>query len=378
MIYLDNAATTRTAPKVVEAMLPYFSEYYGNAGSIYGLGSKSKKALIMARETIAETIGAQANEIYFTAGGTESDNWALKAVYESCRNKGRHIIATKIEHHAVLHTCKYLEECGARITYLDVDKDGMVDLEQLKRSIRPDTILISVMYANNEIGTIEPIEKIGEIADEHGVLFHTDAVQAYGHLPIAVERMHIDLLSASGHKFNGPKGVGFLYVNRRTKLGPFIHGGQQERSRRAGTENVPGIVGIAAAAEHASRSLEEKMTTECRMRDYLIACIEANIPGARLTGHRTIRLPGHVSFCFEGIQGESVLIMLDMQGICASSGSACTTGDPGPSHVLLATGVSEEMAQGSIRLTLSEENTMEELDIAVEALARIVEKLRDM
>ncbi len=378
MIYLDNAATTRTAPKVVEAMLPYFSEYYGNAGSIYGLGSKSKKALIMARETIAETIGAQANEIYFTAGGTESDNWALKAVYESCRNKGRHIITTKIEHHAVLHTCKYLEECGARITYLDVDKDGMVDLEQLKRSIRPDTILISVMYANNEIGTIEPIEKIGEIADEHGVLFHTDAVQAYGHLPIAVERMHIDLLSASGHKFNGPKGVGFLYVNRRTKLGPFIHGGQQERSRRAGTENVPGIVGIAAAAEHASRSLEEKMTTECRMRDYLIACIEAKIPGARLTGHRTIRLPGHVSFCFEGIQGESVLIMLDMQGICASSGSACTTGDPGPSHVLLATGVSEEMAQGSIRLTLSEENTMEELDIAVEALARIVEKLREM
>lgn len=378
MIYLDNAATTRTAPKVVEAMLPYFSEYYGNAGSIYGLGSKSKKALIMARETIAETIGAQANEIYFTAGGTESDNWALKAVYESCRNKGRHIITTKIEHHAVLHTCKYLEECGARITYLDVDKDGMVDLEQLKRSIRPDTILISVMYANNEIGTIEPIEKIGEIADEHGVLFHTDAVQAYGHLPIAVERMHIDLLSASGHKFNGPKGVGFLYVNRRTKLGPFIHGGQQERSRRAGTENVPGIVGIAAAAEHASRSLEEKMTTECRMRDYLIACIEAKIPGARLTGHRTIRLPGHVSFCFEGIQGESVLIMLDMQGICASSGSACTTGDPGPSHVLLATGVSEKMAQGSIRLTLSEENTMEELDIAVEALARIVEKLRDM
>lgn len=378
MIYLDNAATTRTAPKVVEAMLPYFSEYYGNAGSIYGLGSKSKKALIMARETIAETIGAQANEIYFTAGGTESDNWALKAVYESCRNKGRHIITTKIEHHAVLHTCKYLEECGARITYLDVDKDGMVDLEQLKKSIRPDTILISVMYANNELGTIEPIEKIGEIADEHGVLFHTDAVQAYGHLPIAVERMHIDLLSASGHKFNGPKGVGFLYVNRRTKLGPFIHGGQQERSRRAGTENVPGIVGIAAAAEHASRSLEEKMTTECRMRDYLIACIEAKIPGARLTGHRTIRLPGHVSFCFEGIQGESVLIMLDMQGICASSGSACTTGDPGPSHVLLAIGVSEEMAQGSIRLTLSEENTMEELDIAVEALARIVEKLREM
>ncbi len=378
MIYLDNAATTRTSSEVVEAMLPYFSEYYGNAGSIYGLGSKSKKALIMARETIAGTIGAQANEIYFTAGGTESDNWVLKAVYESCRNRGGHIITTKIEHHAVLHTCKYLEECGARITYLDVDKDGVVDLEQLKKSIRPDTILISVMYANNEIGTIEPIEKIGEIADEYGVLFHTDAVQAYGHLPIAVERMHIDLLSASGHKFNGPKGVGFLYVNRRTKLGSFIHGGQQERSRRAGTENVPGIVGIAAAAEHASLYMEERATVECRMRDYLIGRIEAEIPGAHLTGHRTMRLPGHVSFCFEGVQGESVLIMLDMQGICASSGSACTTGDPGPSHVLLAAGVTEEMARGSIRLTLSEENTMEELDIVVEALARIVEKLRGM
>lgn len=376
MIYLDNAATTRTAPEVVEAMLPYFSEYYGNAGSIYGLGSQSKKAVINARKTIAETLGAQPNEIYFTAGGTESDNWAIKAAYESCQDRGRHIITTKIEHHAVLHTCKYLEGHGARITYLDVDENGLVNPEQLERAIRPDTILISVMYANNEIGTIEPIGRIGEIAKEHGVLFHTDAVQAYGHLPIAVEQMHIDLLSASGHKFNGPKGVGFLYMNSKTRSGSFIHGGQQERGRRAGTENVPGIVGIAAAAERAAASLDERAEAESRMRDYLIHCIEEKIPGARLTGHRTMRLPGHVSFCFEGIQGESALIMLDMQGICASSGSACTTGDPGPSHVLLAAGVPEELAGGSIRLTLSEENTMEELDMVVESLAGIVEKLR--
>lgn len=378
MIYLDNAATTRTAPEVVEAMLPYFSEYYGNAGSIYGLGSRSKKAVIKARETIARTLGAQANEIYFTAGGTESDNWALKAVYESCRDRGRHMITSKIEHHAVLHTCKYLERCGAEITYLDVDENGLINPEQLERAIRSDTILISVMYANNEIGTIEPIGRIGEIACEHGILFHTDAVQAYGHLPIEVERMHIDFLSASGHKFNGPKGTGFLYVNSKIRVGSLIHGGQQERGRRAGTENVPGIVGIAAAAERAALSMDKKAMAESRMRDYLIRCIEEKIPGATLTGHRVMRLPGHVSFCFEGIQGESALIMLDMQGICASSGSACTTGDPRPSHVLLAAGMSEELARGSLRLTLSEENTMEELDTVVESLAGIVEKLRFM
>lgn len=376
MIYLDNAATTRTAPEVLEAMLPYFNEYYGNAGSIYRLGSQSKKSVIKARETIAGTLGVQANEIYFTSGGTESDNWALKAVYESCQDKGRHIITSKIEHHAVLHTCKYLEQRGAKITYLDVNKDGLVDPQQLERAIRPDTILISVMYANNEIGTIEPIGRIGEIAEEHGILFHTDAVQAYGHLPIEVGKMHIDLLSASAHKFNGPKGIGFLYVNSKIRLGSFIHGGQQERGRRAGTENVPGIVGIATAAEKAALDMEEKTAVESRMRDYLIRCIEEKIPGARLTGHRTMRLPGHVSFCFENIQGESALIMLDMQGICASSGSACTTGDPGPSHVLLAAGVPEELARGSLRFTLSEENTKEELDTAVESLAGIVERLR--
>lgn len=376
MIYLDNAATTRTAPGVVEAMLPYFSEYYGNAGSIYGLGSKSKRALITARETIAMTLGAQANEIYFTAGGTESDNWALKAVYESCRSKGCHIITSKIEHHAVLHSCKYLEAHGAQITYLDVDQDGLISLEQLKRAIRPDTILISIMFANNEIGTIEPVEEIGKIAREHGILFHTDAVQAYGHLPIAVDKMHIDLLSASGHKFHGPKGTGFLYVNGRTKLSALIHGGQQERGRRAGTENVPGIVGLAAAAGQAALCMEERAETESRLRDYLIERIQEKIPGAQLTGHKKMRLPGQVSFCFAGIQGESALIMLDMQGICASSGSACTSGDPGPSHVLLAAGIPEETARGSLRFTLSEENTVEELDVVVEALAGIVEKLQ--
>ena len=376
MIYLDNAATTRTAPGVVEAMLPYFSEYYGNAGSTYGLGSKSKRALITARETIAMTLGAQANEIYFTAGGTESDNWALKAVYESCRSKGCHIITSKIEHHAVLHSCKYLEAHGAQITYLDVDQDGLISLEQLKRAIRPDTILISIMFANNEIGTIEPVEEIGKIAREHGILFHTDAVQAYGHLPIAVDKMHIDLLSASGHKFHGPKGTGFLYVNGRTKLSALIHGGQQERGRRAGTENVPGIVGLAAAAGQAALCMEERAETESRLRDYLIERIQEKIPGAQLTGHKKMRLPGHVSFCFAGIQGESALIMLDMQGICASSGSACTSGDPGPSHVLLAAGIPEETARGSLRFTLSEENTVEELDVVVEALAGIVEKLQ--
>ena len=376
MIYLDNAATTRTAPGVVEAMLPYFSEHYGNAGSIYGLGSKSKSALIKARETIAGTLGAQANEIYFTAGGSESDNWALKAVYESCCSKGRHIITSKVEHHAVLHTCEYLEERGAQITYLDVTQDGLISLEQLKKAIRPDTILISIMYANNEIGTIEPIEEIGEVAREHGILFHTDGVQAYGHLPIAVDKLHIDLFSASGHKFNGPKGVGFLYVNRKTTLCSFIHGGQQERGRRAGTENVPGIVGIAAAAKQAALRMEERAATERRMRDYLIARIKERIPGAQLTGHKSMRLPGHASFCFEGIEGESALIMLDMQGICASGGSACTTGNPGPSHVLQAAGIPEKLARGALRFSLSEENTLEELDVVVEELSGIVEKLR--
>lgn len=378
MIYLDNAATTRTAPEVVEAMMPYFTEYYGNAGSIYKLGNESKRALMRARETIASTLGAETNEIFFTSGGSESDNWAIKAVYETYCGKGKHIITSRIEHHAVLHTCEYLEKMGAEVTYLDVDADGLVDLEQIERVIRPDTILISVMYANNEIGTIEPIKEIGEIATKHGILFHTDAVQAYGHLPIHVEECHIDLLSASGHKFNGPKGVGFLYVSNRARIRSFIHGGQQERGRRAGTENVPGIVGLAAAAQRACRMMEEKMTREVDLRDYLIEKIEKKIPGAVLNGHRTKRLSNNVNFSFEGMEGETILIMLDMADICASAGSACTSGSIDPSHVLLALGMRRERARGSVRLTLNEENTREEMDVVVEELARIVGKVRGL
>ena len=378
MIYLDNAATTKTAPEVVDAMLPYFTEFYGNAGSIYKLGSESKKAVIQAKETIAATLGAEPNEIYFTAGGSESDNWAIKAAYEAYRDKGRHIITSKIEHHAVLHTCEYLEKQGAEVTYLDVDKDGLVDLEQLKKAIRPDTILISVMYANNEIGTIQPIREIGEIAAEHGVLFHTDAVQVYGQLPIDAADCHIDMLSASGHKFNGPKGVGFLYISKKVKIRSFIHGGQQERGRRAGTENVAGIVGMEAAVKRACRIMEEKTKKEIELRDYLITRIMQEIPDTRLNGHPTRRLPGNVNVSFESVEGESVLIMLDMQGICASSGSACTSGSLDPSHVLLALGLSPELARGSLRMTLSEDNTKEEIDIVVEELARIVGRIREM
>lgn len=378
MIYLDHAATTQTAPEVVEAMLPYFTEYYGNAGSIHGLGSASRKAVIQAKGTIAQTLGVEANEIYFTAGGTESDNWAIKAVYEAYREKGSHIITSKIEHHAVLHTCEYLERQGAKVTYLDTDADGLVDLEQLKRAICPDTILISVMYANNEIGTIQPVRQIGEIAKEHGILFHTDAVQAYGQLPVNAPGCHIDLLSASGHKLNGPKGIGFLYAGRKVKIRSFIHGGQQERGRRAGTENVPGIVGLDAAVKRAYRMMEDKSRIVSGLRDYLIARIEKEIPGVRLNGHRSMRLPGNVNFSFEGAEGESMLIMLDRKGICASSGSACTSGAIDPSHVLMAIGLSGELARGSLRLTLGEENTAEEMDTVVEELKRIVGRIREM
>ena len=378
MIYLDNAATTRTAPEVVEAMLPYFTEYYGNAGSIYGLAGESRKALLRARETIAGTLGAEANEIYFTAGGSESDNWALKAVFEAWQDKGKHIITSRIEHHAVLHTCEYLEKMGARVTYLDVDSEGLVDPGQLERAIRPDTILLSVMAANNEVGTIQPVKEIGEIAAAHGILFHTDAVQAYGHLPLAVQEYHIDLLSASAHKFNGPKGAGFLYVGKKAGIRSFIHGGQQERGRRAGTENVPGIVGMAAAARRAHEHMEERAQKERMLRDYLIGRIEAEIPDVALNGHRTRRLPNNVNFSFADMEGETMLIMLDMAQICASAGSACTSGAVDPSHVLLAMGLSKERARGSLRLTLSEENTREELDTVVEELARIVARVRGM
>ena len=378
MIYLDNAATTRTAPEVIEAMLPYFGEQYGNPSAIYSLGSAAKKAVNRAKRTIAAAIGAKQEEIYFTSGGTEADNWALKCAAEAYQEKGKHLITTRIEHHAVLHTCAWLEKKGFEVTYLPVNEEGLVDLEELKAAIRPDTILISVMFANNEIGTIEPVAEIGAVAREHGILFHTDAVQAFGQLPLDVEELRIDLLSASGHKVNGPKGIGFLYVRSGLKLGSFFHGGAQERNRRAGTENVPGIVGLEAAAERAMRLMEEKTKKVSGLRDYLIRKIEAEIPYYRLNGHRTKRLPGNVNFSFSFVEGESVLIMLDMKGICASSGSACTSGALDPSHVLLALGRSHEEAHGSLRMTLSEENTREELDYVVESLGEILRKLREM
>ncbi len=378
MIYLDNAATTKTAPEVVDAMLPYFSEYYGNASTIYSLGAESKKAMDHARQTIADSLGAKPEEIYFTAGGSESDNWALKATAEAYEAKGRHIITTKIEHHAILHTCEYLEKRGFEITYLTVDRDGLISLDELKAAIRPDTILISVMFANNEIGTIEPIAEIGEIAKEHGILFHTDAVQAYAQVPINVDEMHIDMLSASGHKLNGPKGIGFLYIRKGVKIRSFVHGGAQERSRRAGTENIPGIVGLGVAVERAMRIMDSKTRKEIELRDYLIGRLEKEIPHCWLNGHRTKRLPNNINFSFLFIEGESMLIMLDMKGICASSGSACTSGSLDPSHVLLAIGLKHEEAHGSLRLTLSEESTKEEMDIVADEVKKIVQRLRDM
>lgn len=378
MIYLDNAATTKTAPEVVDAMLPYFSEYYGNASTIYSLGAESKKAMDHARQTIADSLGAKPEEIYFTAGGSESDNWALKATAEAYASKGKHIITTKIEHHAILHTCEYLEKRGFEITYLNVDRDGLISLDELKAAIRPDTILISVMFANNEIGTIEPIAEIGEIAKEHGVLFHTDAVQAYAQVPINVDEMHIDMLSASGHKLNGPKGIGFLYIRKGVKIRSFVHGGAQERKRRAGTENVPGIVGYGAAAARANASMKERTAKEIQIRDHMIQRIETEIPYVKVNGDRVKRLPNNVNVSFQFVEGESLLLMLDNYGICASSGSACTSGSLDPSHVLLAIGLPHEIAHGSLRMTLSEETTMEDVDFVIDRLKEIVEHLRNM
>ena len=378
LIYLDNAATTKTAPEVVEAMLPYFTEHYGNPSSIYGFASANKEVITGHREKIAGVLGAKCEEIYFTAGGSESDNWALIAAAEAYAAKGKHIITSKIEHHAILHTCEYLEKRGYEITYLDVDENGIVDLEQLRSSIREDTILISVMFANNEIGTIQPIAEIGEIAHERGILFHTDAVQAFGQVPIHVDEFHIDMLSASGHKLNGPKGIGFLYIRKGVKIRSFIHGGAQERKRRAGTENVPGIVGIGTAAERAARTMEERTGKEKELRDYMISRIEAEIPYCRLNGDRLRRLPNNVNFSFRFVEGESLLIMLDMKGICASSGSACTSGSLDPSHVLLAIGLPHEIAHGSLRMTLGEDTTKEDVDTVVDALKEIVQNLRNM
>ncbi len=378
MIYMDNAATTKTAPEVVEAMIPYFSEHYGNPSGIYSIAAKSKEAVTESRDKIAAILGTKPANIYFTAGGTESDNWALKATFEAYKAKGNHIITTKIEHHAILHTCEYLEKRGAKITYLPVDEYGIVDLEELRKAITPQTILISVMAANNEIGSIQPLEKIGRIAKEHDILFHTDAVQAFGQVPIDVDALHIDMLSSSAHKINGPKGIGFLYIRKGVKIRSLIHGGAQERKRRAGTENVPGIVGYGVAAQRVAQTMEERTQKEIELRDYMIHRISEEIPQAKLNGHPQKRLPNNVNFSFEFIEGESLLIMLDMKGICASSGSACTSGSLDPSHVLLAIGLPHEIAHGSLRLTISEETTKEEIDTVVDEVKDIVAKLRSM
>ena len=377
-IYLDNAATTATDPLVFEAMKPYFTEYYGNASSIYRFAGAATKAVDEARETVADFLGAKPKEIYFTGGGSESDNWAIKATAFANKEKGKHIITSKIEHHAVLHTCAFLEQNGFEVTYLDVDENGLIRLDELEKAIREDTILISIMFANNEIGTIEPIKEIGELAKKHGIIFHTDAVQAYGHVPIHVDELSIDLLSASGHKIAGPKGVGILYIRESVKIGSFIHGGAQERGKRAGTHNTPGIVGFAKATALAAQRQEDNAKKECALRDYLIERILKEVPYSRLNGHRTRRLSNNANFCFRFVEGESLLLMLDQKGICASSGSACTSGSLDPSHVLLAIGLPHEIAHGSLRLTLSASTTKEDIDVTIEAIKTIVERLRSM
>lgn len=378
VIYLDNAATTRVREEVVEAMLPYFTEEYGNASTVYSLANGAKEALQRSRDIMAGILGCDSREVYFTGCGSESDNWALKAAAEAYRAKGNHIITTKIEHHAILHTCQWLEKQGMEVTYLDVDEQGLLNVEQLKAAIRPTTILISVMFANNEIGTIEPIREIGQVAKERGILFHTDAVQAFGQVPIRVDELHIDMLSASAHKLNGPKGVGLLYIRKGVKIRSFLHGGAQERKRRAGTENIPGIAGFGKAAEIAAATMAERAAKEEGLRDYLIGRVLSEIPYSRLNGSRTKRLPGNTNFSFQFVEGESMLIMLDMAGICASSGSACTSGSLDPSHVLLAIGLPHEIAHGSLRMTLGHETTKEDVDYTVDRLKEIVTKLRDM
>ena len=380
LIYMDNAATTSTAPEVVSAMLPFFTEYYGNPSSVYNFAQKSKMAIEDAREIIADSIGAaKSNEIYFTGGGSESDNWALKSAAFGLKDKGNHIITTKIEHHAILNTCAYLEKNGFEITYLDVDSEGFVSLEDVENAITDKTILISVMFANNEIGTIEPVQEIGAIAHRYGILFHTDAVQAMCHVPINVTEMNIDLLSASAHKFHGPKGVGFMYMKNSTKLEPFIHGGAQERARRAGTSNVPGIVGMGQAVWLALSTLDKDTQSILKMRNYIVDRILGEIPDVTFDGPdigSLKRLPSNMHFCFKDVSGDSLLIMLDMNGICASSGSACAAGSIDPSHVLLAIGRSKDEAKGALRLSIDKNLTKEDADYAIDALKAAVARLR--
>ena len=378
MIYADHAATTPLSSAAYVAMQPWLQEKYGNPSTLYSLAREPRKAIAAARETIAQCIGAKAEEIYFTSGGTEADNWALMGtVFRKADRHGR-MITSNIEHHAILNTGNFLERMGYEVVYLPADKHGVLNADLLENHLTDDTLLVSIMFANNEIGTIQPIKEIGEIAHEKGILFHTDAVQAFGHVPIHVDEYHIDMLSASGHKLNGPKGIGFLYIRKGLRLRSFIHGGSQERKRRAGTENVPGIVGLGTAARLAAETMEERISKETRLRDHLIERVLAEIPYCRLNGHRTDRLPNNANFSFQFIEGESLLIMLDGKGICASSGSACTSGSLDPSHVLLAIGLPHEIAHGSLRLTLSEQTTEEELDYVVDCLKEIVTKLREM
>lgn len=377
-VYLDNAATTPVKQEVLEAMIPYFTEKYGNPSSIYRLGQATRAAIDEAREKVAKAIGANSREIFFTGGGSEADNWAIKGIAYANKNKGNHIITSKIEHHGVLHTCEYLEKNGFQVTYLDVDENGIVDIEQLKNSITDKTILITIMFANNEIGTIQPIKEIGSIAKENKIYFHTDAVQAIGNIKIDVDDLNIDLLSMSAHKLYGPKGVGALYIRQGVKIHPHIHGGAQEKNRRAGTENVPAIVGFGKAIELAYETIDEHNRNLTRLRDKLIRDIYEKIDYVKLNGHPENRLPGNVNFSFEFIEGESLLLSLDMVGISASSGSACTSGSLDPSHVLLAIGLPHEIAHGSLRLTLGDFNTEEEMDYVVENLVKIVDRLRQM
>lgn len=377
-IYFDNAATTPVRKEVVDAMLPYFTENFGNPSSVYQIAQANKKAVDDSRELIAKALGAQANEIFFTSGGSEADNWAIKGIAAAHKNKGNHIITSKIEHHAILHTCEYLEKNGYEVTYLDVDEYGMVRPEDVKAAIKESTILISIMYANNEIGTINPIKEIGEIAKAHKIAFHTDAVQAVGQVRIDVKEQNIDLLSLSGHKINGPKGMGVLYIRRGLKIENLIHGGAQERGRRAGTENVPGIVGLAKAMEIAYTDFDAKIEKMTVLRDKLIKNLTEKIPYTRLNGHPTMRLANNANIGVEYVEGESLLLLLDMNGISGSSGSACTSGSLDPSHVLLAMGIPHEKAHGSIRFTLGTQNTEEEIDRVIETMPMIVQRMRDM
>ena len=378
LIYMDNAATTKIHPDVLKAMLPYLKESYGNPSSIYSLGHESREAIELSRNKVAKALNAQSNEIFFTSGGSESDNWAIKGIAFANQDKGKHIITTNIEHHAVLNTCKYLEKYGFEITYLPVKSNGILDIKDLKKAIRKDTILISVMFANNEIGTIQPIKEIGEIAKKHNIYFHTDAVQAVGNIPIDVNKLNIDLLSLSGHKFNAPKGVGVLYIRKGTNISSMIHGGGQESNMRAGTENVANIVGLGKAINLATKDIQKKNSYVSQLRDNLIQGILKEIPDTIVNGDMQNRLPGNVNVCFKYIEGESILLMLDQLGICASSGSACTSGSLEPSHVLLALGLPHEIAHGSLRLTLSKENTKEEVNFVLSVLPDIVKKLRSM